>query len=319
MRSARPPSLAALTIVAAALLCSCPSGGTAPVVPPSSDAALRALTLDSATIALSGQSLAAAVREDAASAALAIVLPAGATATIDGKAGTDLVLANLVPGENKVTIEVTAEDGGTRLSYVLTITRPHPLAVALDSPAEGATVNSSHPAFAWKASRGAAGYLLRIEANTTLTAAAREQSSEAPAIDQLIWTLKASTSYAWQVKSLDAAGKEIEGGASAIRTFTTADLPAAPLNVTAAVTDGLHPVIAWQAVEGALSYRVYRGTSTTAAWSGTATTWTDAGAPPGVETSYTVKSVNSFGLSQSSAAANATTAANGGSAVITIE
>lgn len=81
--------------------------------------------------------------------------------------------------------------------------------------------------------------------------------------------------------------------------------PLAPTNVQASDNRGDHVVITWEAVAGADSYSIYRGTvddfgsATEIATGVLGTSYNDATATPGVTYFYWVKSVNTFGSTES--------------------
>jgi fibronectin type 3 domain-containing protein len=110
------------------------------------------------------------------------------------------------------------------------------------------------------------------------------------------------TSYSWTVTAVKQNSVESAASASASAT-PQVPAPATPTGVTA--TAGANQVtVAWAAVSGATSYRVYRAATLLTA---TATTsYVETGLTPGTAVSYTVVAVNAGGASAASTAATAT-------------
>jgi len=124
-------------------------------------------------------------------------------------------------------------------------------------------------------------------------------------------TALAGATYFYKVTAVNTSG---EGPASNEATITLA--PAAPTNLAASAAGLLNQIaLTWTASSGATSYNVYRGTtpggesSTPIATGISGTAYTDSGLIGGTTYYYTVKAVNTGGMSAASNEASAT--ANG--------
>ena len=102
--------------------------------------------------------------------------------------------------------------------------------------------------------------------------------------------------------SYTESGKTVTG----TKTITiSAAVPAVPQNLTATASSSPQCVaLAWSAVTGAASYKVYRGGVNVGTTS--STTYTDGTATPGVSYTYTVSAVNGAGESAQSSGVTAT-------------
>ena len=143
--------------------------------PLSTDATLSALTLsgiDFGTFDPATTSYDAEVANDVAETAVAPTANhsgASYTISLDGVEDTDGVLS-LAVGENVITVEITAEDGETTLTYTVTVTRAEQLSLLLgELPSDDPPVNFHITAFgenevdlAWEIphNRGITGYTL---------------------------------------------------------------------------------------------------------------------------------------------------------------
>jgi hypothetical protein len=255
-----PVALACLALAACG-----PGGGTDTL---SSDAGITTITLDS--VALANGALTATIDYDVETVALELVLPAGASATIDGVAGTSASIE--APGfgaATSVAIVVTAEDG-TKKDYSFVIEQDE-----LGFPAAGEEpLMDSAPRFAWAAYKAAAGISFVYDISLWTSS-----DGEAKALSALgrsgttcsYYTivdgngLLAETAYGWKVLVRDSVSSATLAQASG--SFTTGAAPSDPANVKISrVVDGLQQTIAyylsWDAVPGASEYDIYYDSGT---------------------------------------------------------
>ena len=115
--------------------------------------------------------------------------------------------------------------------------------------------------------------------------------------------LTANTNYCYTVKAVNSAGESEESGSACAMTY-----PLAPTGLVATAESTTSIALTWNAVDGAISYNVYRN-STQIATGITVTSYTDNGLTPSTEYVYTVKAVNVAGESDASNEVRATTEA----------
>jgi hypothetical protein len=309
MRSLRLPFMA---VIAATALCACSSGSSSSTL--SDDASIVSLSVNSSAVALSDGAFAITLDDATTEAEIAIVLPAGASASINGGSGTSMKIEDLVYGDTKATIIVTAENGSATKTYVLTITRSLPLKVSLVSPVNSSVKVEAQPSFSWNASSGAVSWLIYIVKGTSVSDGATAEY--AGANNYKPDALDANSTYAWRVVPVDSSGKAISEGASDTWIFGTGSIPAAPSLSIAA--NGLHPLLSWPASDGAASYSVHRNGSSAAVWKGSALSWADPNPVAGQTNTYTVMASNGFGSSEASNEASISID-DGGQVAITID
>ena len=112
--------------------------------------------------------------------------------------------------------------------------------------------------------------------------------------------LENGVSYLYMIRAISADGTRSASSAAVEFTYEN-DRPAAPVvKLGNSATSG-KPMLTWNAVEGATSYRIYRSTSKGSGYSllgtVTATSYTNTGAKAGTTYYYRVKACNDAGLS----------------------
>lgn len=140
-----------------------------------------------------------------------------------------------------------------------------PIAPNLVLPVNGATGVSTQPNMDWNDVSGAATYHLQISFNNTFTALALDQSGiTASQFAVGAGILSGTTQYFWRVSAINVGG---EGPWSAVWNFTTTiGAPAAPILLSPpnnSIGNSLTPILDWNNVPGATSYRVQLSLSPT--------------------------------------------------------
>ena len=112
---------------------------------------------------------------------------------------------------------------------------------------------------------------------------------------------KAGVTYYYKVKAVSSAGESPYSNIVSGKVKTVTPKPSAPVvKIGNSATSG-KPMLTWNAVSGATSYKVYRATSQNGTYSllgtVTATSYTNTGAKAGTTYYYKVKAVNSAGES----------------------
>ena len=111
---------------------------------------------------------------------------------------------------------------------------------------------------------------------------------------------KEGTTYYYKVKAANGAGESAYSNVVSGKVVVTPK-PAAPVVKIGNSSTSGKPMLTWNAVSGATSYKVYRATSKSGTYSllgtTTATSYTNTGAKAGTTYYYRVKAVNDAGLS----------------------
>ena len=112
---------------------------------------------------------------------------------------------------------------------------------------------------------------------------------------------KAGMTYYYKVKAVNSAGESAYSNVVSGKVKSVTPKPAAPVVKIGNSASSGKPMLTWNAVSGATSYKVYRATSQNGTYSllgtVTATSYTNTGAKAGTTYYYKVKAVNSAGES----------------------
>ena len=112
---------------------------------------------------------------------------------------------------------------------------------------------------------------------------------------------KAGTTYWYKVKAVNSAGESPYSNVVSGKVKSVTPKPSAPVVKIGNSASSGKPMLTWNAVSGATSYKVYRATSQNGTYSllgtVTATSYINTGAKDGVTYYYKVKAVNSAGES----------------------
>jgi hypothetical protein len=233
---------------------------------PSSDASIESLKVNGVELLFDeeGRSYSATIPSDygEASVSLVLSLPLGAKARIDEKIeGTSASLPAPewnAPGE--CPILVTSEKGDES-SYSLLISRAAPGAPLLQGPSSGKEVATPKPQFSWSEPSGlggkSVGYEVRVwigrdSSTTPLFASARVEGASWSIAE----SLAAGQEYSWRVDAYNEQNGLLVR--SALGIFSTIALPAAPTNIRALKSGVASYLVSWDAVPGALRYRLFK-------------------------------------------------------------
>ncbi len=160
---------------------------------------------------------------------------------------------------------VNSKISGQKSDYsdVWSFTTVTPPAVpTLVTPLNAATNQSVNPTLIWNDVSGAETYRLQVSTSNTFAATVYNDSTRT-STSQVVTGLSIGTTYYWRVNAKNVAGTS---GFSAIRSFTTIVVPAAPALFSPAdlaVNQPVNPILIWIAVPGAETYRVQVSTSNT--------------------------------------------------------
>ena len=162
----------------------------------------------------------------------------------------------------------------------------------------GNSATSGKPMLTWNAVYGATSY--RIYRSTS-RGSGYSLLGTTTATSYTNTGAKAGTTYYYRVKACNDAGLSPYSNVVSGKVKSVTPKPAAPVvKLGNSATSG-KPMLTWNAVSGATSYKVYRATSQNGTYSllgtVTATSYTNTGAKAGVTYYYKVKAVNSAGES----------------------
>ena len=162
----------------------------------------------------------------------------------------------------------------------------------------GNSASSGKPMLTWNAVYGATSY--RIYRSTS-KGSGYSLLGTTTATSYTNTGAKAGTTYYYRVKACNDAGLSAYSNIVSGQNKAVTPKPAAPVvKIGHSATSG-KPMLTWNAVSGATSYKVYRATSQNGTYSllGTVTTtsYTNTGAKAGTTYWYKVKAVNSVGES----------------------
>ena len=162
----------------------------------------------------------------------------------------------------------------------------------------GNSATSGKPMLTWNAVYGATSY--RIYRSTT-KGSGYSLLGTVTATSYTNTGAKAGTTYYYRVKACNDAGLSPYSNIVSGKVKSVTPKPSAPVVKIGNSASSGKPMLTWNAVSGATSYKVYRATSQNGTYSllgtVTATSYTNTGAKAGVTYYYKVKAVNSAGES----------------------
>ena len=162
----------------------------------------------------------------------------------------------------------------------------------------GNSASSGKPQLTWRAVYGATSY--RIYRSTS-KGSGYSLLGTTTATSYTNTGAKAGTTYYYRVKAVNDAGLSPYSNIVSGQVKSVTPKPAAPVVKIGHSAASGKPMLTWNAVSGATSYKVYRATSKSGTYSllgtVTATSYTNTGAKAGVTYYYKVKAVNSAGES----------------------
>ena len=162
----------------------------------------------------------------------------------------------------------------------------------------GNSATSGKPVLTWNAVYGATSY--RIYRSTS-KGSGYSLLGTTTATSYTNTGAKAGTTYYYRVKACNDAGLSPYSNIVSGQVKTVTPKPAAPVVKIGNSASSGKPMLTWNAVSGATSYKVYRATSQNGTYSllgtVTATSYTNTGAKAGTTYYYKVKAVNSAGES----------------------
>ena len=162
----------------------------------------------------------------------------------------------------------------------------------------GNSATSGKPVLTWNAVYGATSY--RIYRSTS-KGSGYSLLGTTTATSYTNTGAKAGTTYYYRVKACNDAGLSPYSNIVSGQVKTVTPKPAAPVVKIGNSASSGKPMLTWNAVSGATSYKVYRATSQKGTYSllgtVTATSYTNTGAKAGTTYYYKVKAVNSAGES----------------------
>ena len=162
----------------------------------------------------------------------------------------------------------------------------------------GNSATSGKPMLTWNAVYGATSY--RIYRSTS-RGSGYSLLGTVTATSYTNTGAKAGTTYYYRVKACNDAGLSPYSNIVSGKVKSVTPKPSAPVVKIGNSASSGKPMLTWNAVSGATSYKVYRATSQNGTYSllgtVTATSYTNTGAKAGVTYYYKVKAVNSAGES----------------------
>ena len=162
----------------------------------------------------------------------------------------------------------------------------------------GNSASSGKPQLTWRAVYGATSY--RIYRSTS-RGSGYSLLGTTTATSYTNTGAKAGTTYYYRVKAVNDAGLSPYSNVVSGQVKSVTPKPSAPVVKIGNSSTSGKPMLTWNAVSGATSYKVYRATSQNGTYSllgtVTATSYTNTGAKAGTTYWYKVKAVNSAGES----------------------
>ena len=162
----------------------------------------------------------------------------------------------------------------------------------------GHSASSGKPMLTWNAVSGATSYKVYRATSQNGT---YSLLGTVTATSYINTGAKDGVTYYYKVKAVNSAGESAYSNTVSGQSKAVTPKPAAPVvKIGHSATSG-KPMLTWNAVDGAASYKVYRATSQNGTYSlpgsVTVTSYTNTGAKDGVTYYYKVKAVNSAGES----------------------
>ena len=162
----------------------------------------------------------------------------------------------------------------------------------------GNSASSGKPTLTWNAVEGAASYRIY---RSTAKGSGYSLLGTTTATSYTNTGAKAGTTYYYRVKACNDAGWSPYSNIVSGQAKSVTPKPSAPVVKIGHSASSGKPMLTWNAVSGATSYKVYRATSQNGTYSllgtVTATSYTNTGAKAGTTYWYKVKAVNSAGES----------------------
>ena len=162
----------------------------------------------------------------------------------------------------------------------------------------GNSASSGKPTLTWNAVYGATSYRIY---RSTAKGSGYSLLGTTTATSYTNTGAKAGTTYYYRVKAVNDAGLSPYSNIVSGQAKSVTPKPSAPVVRIGNSAASGKPMLTWNAVEGATSYRIYRSTSKGSGYSllgtTTATSYTNTGAKAGTTYYYRVKACNDAGLS----------------------
>ena len=191
-------------------------------------------------------------------------------------------------------VKITMEDGNGDLTNATLHCAAVPAAPVVKL---GNSAASGKPVLTWNAVPGATSYKVY---RATSKSGTYSLLGTVTATSYTNTGAKEGTTYYYKVKAANGAGESAYSNVVSGKVVVTPK-PAAPVVKIGNSAASGKPVLTWNAVSGATSYKVYRATSQNGTYSllgtVTATSYTNTGAKAGTTYYYKVKAVNSVGES----------------------
>ena len=191
--------------------------------------------------------------------------------------------------------KITMEDGNGDLTNATLHCAAVPAAPVVKL---GNSATSGKPVLTWNAVPGATSYKVYRAASKSGT---YSLLGTVTATSYTNTGAKAGMTYYYKVKAVNSVGESAYSNIVSGQVKSVTPKPSAPVvRIGNSATSG-KPMLTWNTVEGATSYRIYRSTSKGSGYSllgtVTATSYTNTGAKAGTTYYYRVKACNDAGLS----------------------
>ena len=213
--------------------------------------------------------------------------------------GTSLAGKTITVTGPSVKIKLVSDDSGNEWGFKVTgITVTSSAAPIAPVVKLGNSATSGKPMLTWNAVEGATSY--RIYRSTS-KGSGYSLLGTTTATSYTNTGAKAGTTYYYRVKACNDAGLSPYSNIVSGQVKSVTPKPSAPVVKIGNSASSGKPMLTWNAVSGATSYKVYRATSQNGTYSllgtVTATSYTNTGAKAGTTYYYKVKAVNSAGES----------------------